>query len=261
MTDTWRASLAYQSDEAAIGVISAGNPVLEFCISIAQSQYLDTYRGVRRFRNERWMLGSRSGANVSRARNELVRQFLDLPHQPEWLFMVDDDMAWRSDAFEHLLASAAPDRIVGGLCFAYGSEGRIVPTIHIRNEFGQFGSIPEGWEIPDDSLLQVAGTGAAFLCVHREALEAIAKVEPEWARDAWFREEWFKVNNPEHDPEVPGSFPLAQHYMSEDLFFCMQAHRAGIGVWVNTSVEVKHCKPHWLTRGLYESDTSALEWA
>jgi hypothetical protein len=246
--DDYRATLAHPDDEAAVAVISAGTPTLEFTVSLTQSLYLDAHVGVQRFRDP-WLIASRWGANLSRGRNELTRTFLELYRQPEWLFMVDDDMAWDASAFEQLLAHAAPDRIVGGLCFAGGRSDSLLPTVFFPDgESGWPKVVDEGWQIPNDALLEVAGTGAAFLCVHREGLERIAALEP-WARDVWFREEWFKV------PDGAGGH--GQHYVAEDLFFCVQARRAGLSIWVDTSVEVKHCKERMLDRDTYEAQVAA----
>ena len=122
--------------------------------------------------------------------------------------MIDDDMAWDASALEDLLRHAKPDRIQGALCFAYGPDDRVIPTIFGRDQYNRQTVVPEGWEIPRDKLVQVAGTGAAFLLVHREALETIAKLEPEWMRDVWFREEWMPLRSDdfyqEHDIRLVG---------------------------------------------------------
>ena len=65
-TDPWRDSLAYQSDEAVIGLISAGRPHLDCQLSLMQSLWLDAHRGVARFQDP-FFIAARSGANISRA--------------------------------------------------------------------------------------------------------------------------------------------------------------------------------------------------
>ena len=76
-----------------------------------------------------------SSANISNARNEVVRQFLAMPSKPEWLWMVDTDMEWEADALDRLLQSAYDDdgalkaRIVGGLCFGV-HDGALWPTLY-----------------------------------------------------------------------------------------------------------------------------------
>ena len=111
----------------AIGMVSTGHSEDAFWESVIESKELDD-DGWRRFRRP-WRIRVKSSANISRGRNTVVREFLSLPHRPPWLFLVDTDMAWEPDAFERLLLEASPDRIVGGLCFAYGKSRTIIPTI------------------------------------------------------------------------------------------------------------------------------------
>lgn len=249
----WRRELVRPGEKAVIAWLSNGRPALEFMTSVIRSYQLDVTKGVGRFSEEGWYISGRSGVNISHARNRIAYQFLHLPHKPEWLWLVDDDMRWPADSFEKLLTQARPDRIIGGLCFAYGPEGRVIPTIFFRDELGRHKAVDEDYKIPSDSLLQVAGTGAAFLVVHRDALIEIAKQTPR-SPNPWFREHEMPVTDQETGKIIPW-------WVSEDLFFCDMAERAGISIWIHTGVEVAHRKPHWLTRSLYESDTSAMEWA
>ena len=60
-----------------------------------------------------------SGANVSKARNEIARRFLD-ESEDEWLLMVDTDLLFATDFILGLLEAADPEErpVISGLYFA-----------------------------------------------------------------------------------------------------------------------------------------------
>lgn len=171
-----------------------------------------------------------SSANISASRNELTRQFLD-DSSADWLMWIDSDMAWNPDALEQLLAVADPtDRpIVGGL--AFGSlDDKLFPTIY------HLASMPEGgfstvrvFDYPRDALVRCDATGAAFLLIHRTALERI--------RDHGFNRTfpWFQETENAGQP------------VGEDITFCLRARQLGIPVHVNAAVKVGHHKSTLLT--------------
>lgn len=256
----YRATLAHRGDRAVVGYLSPGEVDACFHESLLAMFEVDQVKGAKRLRCQ-WRIHGRSGANISRARNSIVREFLHLDGQPPWLLLVDTDMEWGPTALERLLAEADPERIVGGLCFAYGPEGRVMPTIFEADEHGRFRAVDAGYELPDrPTMLQVYGTGAAFILIHRDALVKIAKLLPA-SPNPWFREHEYLLPNPDHDPNVQGSLEYLPYWVSEDLFLCKQAHEAGLTVWVHTGVEVGHRKPHLLGRALYEQAPTLARWA
>lgn len=178
-----------------------------------------------------------SGPNsLPEGRNLVVQHFLDT--DAEWLFFVDTDMGFEADALERLVLAADPVKrpVVGGLCFAMkhmGSDGRggfnvmPVPTLFMlaRNPKQGLG-FANRFIYPEDSMVQVAGTGAAFLLVHRSVLE---RVRAKYG-DAWF-------NLVQYDD---GST------VSEDLSFCWRVTQLGVPIFVNTAVKTTHHKEMWL---------------
>lgn len=185
-----------------------------------------------------------SSANISNARNDVVREFLAMPSRPDWLWMVDCDMEWEQDAVERLLQSAYDDagelkaHVVGGLCFGV-HDGALWPTLYAldRNDAGEVGVFryndyprPTGDE---DCMFQVASTGAAFLLIHREVLEAM--------RDRGFNGTypWFQ------ETEMMGK-PCG-----EDFTFCLRAGQLGYPVWVNTAVKIGHHKSYVLREQMF----------
>ncbi len=179
-----------------------------------------------------------SGPNsLVEGRNLAVSHFLDNT-EDEWLFFVDSDMGFKPDALQTLLLSADPVMrpIVGGLCFAMkhmGSDGcggfkvMPVPTLFMwaKNE-GQGIGFANRFIYPPDALVQVAGTGGAFLLIHRSVLTQM-RVK--------FGDRWFDFVSYGDGAQV-----------SEDLSFCWRAAQIEAPVFVNTSVRITHHKELWL---------------
>lgn len=184
-----------------------------------------------------------SGPNsLVEGRNLAASHFLDKT-SAEWLFFVDTDMGFKPDSLERLLLAADPvDRpVVGGLCFAMkhvGSDGQggqrvmPVPTLFMFAKNPDQGvGFANRFIYPPDALVQVAGTGAAFLLIHRSALEAVR----EFHGDAWF--------------DFARYGDGAQ--VSEDLSFCWRLAEVDRPVFVHTGVKVTHHKELWLGEGDY----------
>jgi hypothetical protein len=184
------------------------------------------------------------------SRNLAVTRFLDeTPH--EWLMFVDTDMGFHPDAVDRLVDAADPVArpVVGGLCFALrefkydGMGGRRclpVPTLYrwARTEAGHVGFTTR-WDVPDDAVVQVAGTGAAFLLLHRGVLE---KLRAEHG-DTWF------------DQVRYGDGRL----VSEDLSLCWRLNQAGIPVFVHTGVKTTHHKQVWIGPQDYHPPADLVE--
>lgn len=183
-------------------------------------------------------LDKESSANISAARCDNVREFLNHPGKPDWLWMVDSDMTFGDGILDRLLttADAKTHPIVGGLCFGvrpvkYGGVERfneclaspleLFPTIYMLNDDGQM----EHWTVyPRDSVMQVHSTGAACLLVHRSVL-----ADKRWLADGhplpWFRES-----------------VLNGKMCSEDQFFCIKAGSLGYPIHLDTAAKTGHVK-------------------
>jgi GT2 family glycosyltransferase len=190
-------------------------------------------------RLERWM-PVRCGSNgLIAARNEVAAAFLAM-EDAEWLWWVDTDMGFAPDALDQLLAVADPDKapIVGGLCFAQmerdtdgmgGFRTEIVPALYQWHEIsdGRAGFV--AWRnYPRDAVAEVAGTGSAFVLIHRSVFERIAA---EFGDGHWYE----RMLN-----------PLTGQLLGEDLAFCARARMLGIPIFVNTAVRTTHRKPRWV---------------
>ena len=211
------------ADHAVIGYVHPGTVRAEFCASLIATAMegatpLDA------------VLTLHSGPNISTARNKLVDDFLTRQRAP-WLLMCDTDMVFAAPALARLIKAASAEHapITGALCYSQ-NDGASDPY-PVMYELVQGDGLPmrfaryATW--PEDTLMRVSATGAAFLLLHRDALEAVRDGKDPAA--PWFRES-----------AIPGA-PLA--LMGEDMTFCLRAAAAGIPVHVHTGVQVGHIKP------------------
>jgi hypothetical protein len=175
---------------------------------------------------------------VAAARSEISRYFLEHT-DAEWLWMVDTDMGFAPDTVDRMIASAEANSVpvLGALCFAqkldpdvrpgefHSARYRIQPTLYAYlerpNGEAGFQSITK---YRRDAFQYVAGTGAACILIHREALEAVGP-----------------------DPFMPITDPKAggngtPRTFSEDLSFCIRVQGAGLTIGVDTSVKTTHYK-------------------
>jgi hypothetical protein len=194
-----------------------------------------------------YMIACGTGAIVE-SRNLVMSQWLDeTPH--EWLWMIDTDMGFAPDTVDRLLHAADPAErpVVGGLCFGaremeYDGMGgrRIVPVPTIYNPAhdlnGQVG-FANRFHYPDNTLVQVAGTGAACLLVHRTAAEKLRERDG----DTWFD---------------PVKYPDGR-WVSEDLSFCWRLSLQQIPVFVHTGVKTTHHKQVWIGEADYTAPVEA----
>lgn len=184
-----------------------------------------------------------SGPNsLVEGRNMAVQHFLDKTDS-EWLFFVDTDMGFQPEAMESLLLAAHPvDRpVVGGLCFALkhtapdgkgGFRVMPVPTLFMwaKNPKQGYG-FANRFIYPPEAMVQVAGTGAAFLLIHRSVVEEI-RAE---MGDTWF-------NFVQYDDGTQ---------ISEDLSFCYRVGQVRRDIFVHTGVKITHHKEFWLSENDY----------
>jgi len=169
---------------------------------------------------------------ISSGRNRVTQIMLD-ESEVEWLWFVDSDMGFEPDTIEKLVTTADPGErpVVGGLAFAQKSDGtgpmfarryRAVPTVYaLADNEEEVGFLPI-MDYPKDSTLEVAGTGAACILIHRSALETIREEHG----DQWFS---------------PVPKPDGEYY-GEDLSFCLRLASVGIPVHVDTAVKTTHDK-------------------
>lgn len=180
-----------------------------------------------------------SGANITTARNTVVRDFLNT--DAAWLWFVDADMAFPPDTLDRLLAVADVDErpIVGGLCFRVTQESdrpvRLTPTIYGLNDDNPPRTVVYH-DYPPEAVVRVAATGAACILVHRRVFETLRDSGRYQAPWTWFAETLF---------------PAYDDVLSEDITFCLRAGAHGFPVHVDTSIEIGHQKTFVATAELF----------
>ncbi len=170
-------------------------------------------------------------------RNLAAKHFLE-ETEHEWLFWIDTDMGFEPDSLDRLMTVADQDErpVVGGLCFALkqltpdGTSGwrtGPAPTLFglAKNKQGTIGFFSRS-VYPRDSVVQVAGTGSAFILIHRSVLEQV--------RDK-HGEAWYDLISYEDGKTI-----------SEDLSFCWRVGDLGRSIWVHTGVKTTHHKTIWV---------------
>lgn len=233
-----RKAPARAPEDVVLGWVHPGDVTNIFMDSVLRTIGYDRGIGGRRIAG--WN-AVQCSANVSSGRNSLVEWFLETP--ANWLMMIDTDMCWEADAVHRLLDVAHPDRmpVVGGLCFAQEADtGRIWSTMF---DLGGTEDDPQfvrydSW--PDDTLVEVVGTGAAFLLIHRKAAEAV-------------RDRAFSATFPYFQERE-----LAGRKVGEDVTFCMRVRQAGLPVFVHTGVTTGHRKTHIVTLDTYRAQMAIL---
>jgi len=204
--------------DAVIGYLHPGEVRAEFCASLLGV----CMEGRTRIRT---VVALESGPNLSTGRNLICRNFLE-DNLAEWLFMADTDMWFPADTVDRLIAAGRP--LIGALCWSL-DKGERKPTMYelVEGPEGQMAfTRPSDW--PEDEVVQVSGTGAACLLIHRDVLLAVEKGGDKAA--PWFRE----------TPVGPMSL------MGEDLTFCLRAAAAGYPAHVHTGVKAGHMKAQML---------------
>lgn len=200
--------------------------------------------------NGRFVSGGRLGVTaqqcgagrLSAGRNQACQQFLDL-WDAEWLMMVDADMGFDHDSVDRLVESADPtDRpVMGGLCFgakragdgpAHACRTHFFPTLYrLSTDDEGRRTFDPAYEWPRGRIVEVSGTGAAFMLIHRSVLERLRAVHG----DVWFEE------------ATENGVPFG-----EDLSFCLKLIDAKIPLHVDTSVVTSHKKDVWVDESMFD---------
>lgn len=185
------------------------------------------------------VIQTRSGPMIDQARNDIVSAFLAHPDHPDWLLMLDADMVWSpSDVRKLFEAADEVERpVIGGLCFAgHRDESQMWPTIFkaVEMEDGST-DIQKLTDYPKDAVCKVFGTGAAFLLMHRGALERFREAMGENHPAPWFFISYLPANR-----------------FGEDVSMCIRAQKLGIPIHVHTGVRIGHVKARVLTEAVYD---------
>jgi len=177
----------------------------------------------------------RSTVNISNARNNVVREFLN--SDDDWLLMVDTDMVFRDTLIEDLFKGfkgVEQMPIIGALTFSATRNGMVVPHIYYWAPEGTTETLYTAKLYSKNKMIKVGAIGAGCFAVHRDAL---AMIFSEHSDDPlpWFNETMYKGV-----------------LLGEDLTFCKRAKDIDIPIHVNTRVKVGHVKPMIISEPMYD---------
>ncbi|HEX6969999.1 MAG TPA: glycosyltransferase [Micromonosporaceae bacterium] len=187
-----------------------------------------------------WMAMRYGTDGLPGARNKAVAEFLDAK-SADWLLWTDTDMGFGPNAVHRLLEVADPVErpIVGALCFSqreHAPDGlggfftTPAPTIYdwVTRDNGEPGFLGRA-TYPVNTVVRCAGTGSAFILIHRSVFERIeADQGPVWYDRVFVQQDGRK------------------RALGEDLSFCLRAGALDIPIHVHTGVRTSHLKQHWV---------------
>lgn len=221
-----------------VGYLDAGQWSACFGLSYRDLLLHDAFGEGRIFRQGGKEFRKVVGAmGIASGRNQIAGDFIDRT-DGEWLWFIDTDMGFAPDTVDRLAVSADPATrpVMGGLCFAlrrkergdfYAERFSIQPTVYTYLELADEVGFRPMFDYQRNAVIEVSGTGAACLLIHRGALE---KVRAQYG-DAWFD----PIVHPTGNKGRPRTF-------SEDLSFCVRLQAVGIQPHVDTSVKTTHEK-------------------
>lgn len=220
--------------DTIIGYLHPDHVTAAFADSLVDLFLFDATHG----RHVRGRISQPSGPWLAVSRNRVVETFLTDPDNT-WLLFIDADMSFPPDALEKLHESLTDDvRVIGGLCFGF-SDNLLYPTLY---DLKPEGGAELRMTYPPNEVIEVtAGTGAAFLMIHRSVLEDV--------KAAGFSRgfPWFA------DTELPDG-----NTQGEDLTFCQRARNVGYTIHVHTGVKTGHLKSLLFTEEHYNAVQSAV---
>lgn len=182
----------------------------------------------------------------------------------QWFLSTDADMDWEHDALCQLLGAAYggdenadPNEpiyhMVGGLCFA-GGPHEIKPTVYAAEQSEDGAATTTiAWDYPRDAIVECAGTGAAFVIIHRQLLLHMAQPHPTGFGT-------FPNGDRNPTPWFAEGIHAGREF-GEDIAFCQRARALGYKIAVNTSTKVKHWKKAALTEEVYDARRLAAQYA
>lgn len=160
---------------------------------------------------------------ITRCRNCMVMNFLasDPAHFTDMIF-IDSDVGFPPGA---LLRLAEYPRDIVGAVYPYRKDPLGFPVQFINGQQGE--------RDRETGLTKVAGIPAGFIKISRAALELIMAKFP----DHWYHEE----NVPQGKAFRFFDFITMNHkFFGEDYAFCALAREAGLDIWCDTDITLKH---------------------
>ncbi len=206
-------------DQVAVAWVQSARWSASFGQSLLQLALSDGGKRIK----DRWGIVRYSTGGIVEARNDTVRWFFELVDEPDWLLLLDTDIAFPPGLIvDQLDAANNIPQVLGALCFVEqemypdgmgGFNGLLCPTIYDLEESGLY---RPRWDYEQDTIIECDATGTGCLFIHREVLEAV------------------------------GTFPFnPMPEVSEDVAFCRRVKERRFPIRVNTSMKCTHHKDIW----------------
>lgn len=159
----------------------------------------------------------------------------------DYIFMVDDDIFFRSEDIRAAILSDLP--IVGFPCLLREEESPDNgPKTHTLN-YSVFPDEPQ--IMPDKDWRQIAAIGTGAILIKREVFIAMQRHRPWFRSDMWV--DTFKEAGYDVDPHTYDYFPTgvrelrgSPRYVGEDYGFCHEAQTAGYPIYLYGSSVTCH---------------------
>jgi hypothetical protein len=157
--------------------------------------------------------------SIADARNSLVEQAQQ--DGCRYLLMLDTDQVYPTDTLPKLLSHNVD------IC-GVRVHRRWMPfdPIFLRGELGGYKSVPDE-EMYSGKLIPVDATGTGCLLFNMEVFDKL-------------QHPWFKFGIFNDKP------------VGEDIYFCTQARKSGVDIWIDTSIEVGHLTTVEVDRFLHQ---------
>lgn len=165
---------------------------------------------------------------VNRARNSLTRRFLE-SHCTHLLF-IDSDLVFSTEQVNKILDHDV-DIVAGVYCKK--QEGPVQVVCNANKNVMEAGP---------DGLCEVKYVGTGFMCISRRVFEVMIE---KWGEEMWY------LLDPEHKVKEydfwhVGAYDFGEgvtprrRFLSEDWWFCQKAIDAGLKIFLDLSVILKH---------------------
>jgi GT2 family glycosyltransferase len=192
-----------------------------------------------------------SGPRIAEARSQVTETYLTHENYKDypWVLFIDSDMVFTVDDVHRILRSAHPTErpIVGGLCYAGYSPETMYPTLYSLVPEGTTWALEKVADFPENAMVKVGATGAAFLLCHRSALQQMYEAFHLLPNGQVNSYPWW----------VEGHVDHMGRQLGEDVAFCMRANSIGLPVFVHTGIKIGHRKNIILTEDVWK-DQQAL---
>jgi|TARA_X000001388_G_scaffold64466_2_gene50698 hypothetical protein len=211
---------------------------------------INTINNLRERKVEAFLANLMNESLITRARNELVRMFLENTDCSHLMF-IDADMYFEADAVGRLLDA---DRDV--VCALYPKKeiswDRVRQAVQMnKKDLSYYASefvlnLPHGKtkiELDEKGLLEIRHAGTGFMMIKREVFKKLKEHVPEY-RSSTLQDPTGKYIKPIVRQYFDTSIDSTGALLSEDYHFCELWAKHGGKIFVDPSIHLKHIGTH-----------------